>query len=52
MKRFRKMKKLVAGIFIGLGVGILLILFLPSNIWLILIGIGLIVAGINFLFKC
>ena len=52
MKRFRKMKKLIAGILIGLGVGILLILFLPSNIWLILIGIGLIVAGINFLFKC
>lgn len=52
MKKFRKMKKLIAGIFIGLGIGILLILFLPSNIWLILIGIGLIIAGINFLFKC
>ena len=52
MKKFRKMKKLIAGIFIGLGIGILLILFLPSNVWLILIGIGLIIAGINFLFKC
>ncbi len=52
MKIFRKMKKLIAGILIGFGIGILLILFLPSQIWLILIGIGLIIAGINFLFKC
>ena len=53
MRFFRKMRKLIAGIFIRLAVfGILLILFLPSRIWIILIGIALIVLGINFLFKC
>jgi hypothetical protein len=41
---FRRMKKLIAGLLIGLGVGILLILFLPLNIWRVLIGIGLIIA--------
>ncbi|MCI8309390.1 MAG: hypothetical protein HFJ45_04160 [Clostridia bacterium] len=49
---FRRMKKLIAGILIGSGIGILLILFLPSDAWLILIGIGLIIFGINYLFKC
>lgn len=49
---FRRMKKLVAGFLIGTGIGILLILFLPVNAWLVLIGIGLIIAGINYLFKC
>ena len=49
---FRKMKKLISGILIGSGVGILLILFLPINAWFILIGIGLIIAGIKYLFKC
>lgn len=49
---FRKMRKLIAGILIGAGVGILLILFLPVNVWFIIIGLGLIVVGINYLFKC
>ena len=47
MKLFRdrrKMKKLISGILIGIGIGILLILFLPSNAWLVIIGIGLIIA--------
>ncbi len=49
---FRKMRKLIAGILIGSGISILLILFLPADAWLIIIGIGLIICGINFLFKC
>lgn len=53
MKIIRKMKKLIAGILIRFAeFGIILILFLPSKIWLILIGIALIIVGINFLFKC
>jgi uncharacterized membrane protein YfcA len=46
------MKKLIAGILIGSGIGILLILFLPPNAWLVIIGICLILYGINYLFKC
>jgi len=49
---FRKMRKLIAGTLIGIGIGILLILFLPPNAWLVLIGIGLIICGINYLFHC
>ncbi len=55
MKLFRdrrKFKKLISGILIGIGLGILLILFLPTNVWFIIIGIGLIIAGIGYLFKC
>ena len=52
MFKFRKMKKLIAGILIGVGVGILLILFLPTNAWFFIIGIGLIICGIKYLFKC
>ena len=52
MRIFRKMKKLIAGMLIRLAVyGILLILFLPSEIGII-IGIALIALGINFLFNC
>jgi len=49
---FRKMRKLIAGVLIGAGLGMLLILFLPLNAWLVIISIGLIIAGINYLFKC
>jgi len=53
MGMLRKFRKLIAGILIRFAVfGILLILFLPSRIWLILIGIALIILGINFLFQC
>lgn len=49
---FRKYKRIIAGILIGLGVGILLILFLPLTAWLIIISLGLILVGIKNLFKC
>ena len=46
MFRPRKMKKIISGFLIGLGIGILLVLFLPINAWLTLIGIALTIAGI------
>ena len=48
----RRIKKLLSGILIGSGIGILLILFLPTTAWLVIIGIGLIIAGFCHLFKC
>lgn len=51
MCNFHKMKKLISGILIGFGFGVLLVLFLPITAWLTIIGIALIVAGIKFLFK-
>ena len=47
---FCKFRKIIAGILMGFGIGILLILFLPSVVWLCIIGIGMLVAGIKFLF--
>lgn len=49
---FRKFKKVIAGALIGLGIGILLILFLPLTAWLVIISLGLILVGIKDLFKC
>ena len=49
---FRKFRKIIAGILIGLVIGILLILYLPLNAWLVLISLGLILVGIKYLFKC
>ena len=51
-KPTRKLKKLISGILIGLGLGILSILFLPINVWLVINGIALIIAGFFYLFKC
>lgn len=48
MFRFKKMRKLISGILIGFGLGILLILFLPINAWLTIIGIVLIVVRHQF----
>ena len=45
-----KFRKVIAGILIGFGIGILLILFLPSIAWLCIIGIAMLVGGIKFLF--
>lgn len=49
---FKKFKKVIAGILIGLGIGILLILCLPINAWLVIISLGLILIGVKYLFKC
>ena len=46
---FCKFKKLIAGILIGLGVGIILILFLPPVAWFCIIGIAMTIAGIKIL---
>jgi len=43
-------KKLLSGCMIGLGIGIILVLFLPLTAWLCLIGIVLIASGIGYLF--
>ena len=37
---FCKFKKLIAGILIGFGIGILLVLFLPPIAWICIMGIG------------
>lgn len=44
-----KFRKLIAGILIGFGVGILLVLFLPPIAWMCLIGIGMFIGGIKYL---
>ena len=45
-----KFKKLIAGILIGFGIGILLVLFLPPIAWICIMGIGTVIGGIKFLF--
>ncbi len=49
---FKKFRKFISGILIGFGIGILLVLFLPLEAWLTIIGIALVVAGIKYLFDC
>ena len=46
---FCKFKKIIAGILIGFGIGILLVLFLPPIAWICIMGIGMVVGGIKFL---
>ncbi len=46
---FCKFKKLICGILMGLGIGILLVLFLPPVAWIFIMGVGLLVGGIKFL---
>lgn len=48
---FCKFKKIIAGICIGFGIGMLLVLFLPPVAWLTLIAIVLVVSGIKTLLK-
>lgn len=45
---FCKFKKIISGILIGFGIGILMVLFLPLTGWLFLIAVGLIIAGVKF----
>jgi len=44
-------KKLQSGCMIGLGLGIILVLFLPLTAWLCIIGFCLVIAGISSLFE-
>lgn len=46
---FCKFKKIIAGILMGFGVGILLVLFLPPIAWICIMGIGMVICGIKFL---
>ena len=46
---FCKFRKLIAGILIGFGVGILLVLFLPPIAWICIISIGALGGGIKYL---
>ena len=46
---FCKFKKIIAGILIGFGIGILLVLFLPPIAWICIMGIGTVIGGIKFL---
>lgn len=48
---FRKFRKVIAGCTIGIGVGILLIIFLPVTAWFCIIAICLIASGIKKLFE-
>lgn len=48
---FCKFRKFIAGIFVGFGIGTLLILFLPPVAWMFIIGIGMFIGGIKYLFK-
>lgn len=46
---FCRLKKIIAGICIGFGIGTLLALFLPPVAWICIIGIGTVVSGIKYL---
>lgn len=46
---FCKFRKIISGCLIGFGVGLLLILFLPVQAWLVIMGIAFVVCGIKFL---
>ena len=44
-------KKFLPGCLIGLGLGIVFVLFLPLKAWLCMIGVCLIIGGISILFE-
>lgn len=46
---FCKFKKIIAGILIGFGIGVLLVLFLPPVAWMCIMGIGMLAGGIKYL---
>jgi len=45
------LKKLLATCLIGFGLGVLLVLLLPSAGWLFIIGCGIVLAGLICLFQ-
>lgn len=47
---FCSLKKSKGGIFLGLGLGIFGVMFIPIKIWLILISIVLIISGLKIIF--
>ncbi len=46
---FCSLKKAKGGIFLGIGLGILSVIIIPLNIWLIIISIALILSGLKLL---
>lgn len=46
-----RFRKIIAGILMGFGVGVLLVLFLPPVAWICIMGIGMLIGGIKFLFS-
>ncbi len=46
-KKSCKWKRILAGLFLGIGLGMLLILILPPIAWLCIISIALIITGIK-----
>lgn len=47
LKKSCKLKRILAGLILGLGIGMLLILILPPTAWLAIISIALIITGIK-----
>lgn len=50
-RRNCKNKKLIAGICIGSGIAIILLLYLPVIVWLYIMAVILVIAGIKILFE-
>lgn len=46
---FCKFKKVIAGVLIGFGIGVLLVMFLPPVAWVCIIGICMLAGGIKYL---
>ncbi len=46
---FCSLKKSKGGIFLGLGLGIFSVMFIPTRIWLIIISIVLILSGLKII---
>ena len=44
-----KFRKIIAGALIGLGIGIILVLFLPPVAWIFIMGVAMFIGGIQFL---
>ena len=47
---FRLLKRTIGVSLIGLGIGILLVLFLPITGWLFLVGVAILSVGVMWLF--
>ena len=47
---YRK-KRTLSGCMVGLGLGIILVLFLPLTAWLCIIVIGLVIGGVCYMFQ-
>lgn len=46
-KKSCKFKKILSGLILGLGAGMLLIIILPPKVWIVIFSISLIIVGIK-----